>query len=112
MYRIIFAQCLFVKQTCSVCSNFFSFLSYLLLDFRSTPVGVASLIAKTILTTKDVEETFRKLGMYALTVEVGLFFWGFIVIPLVFLIVRRANPFRFYGTIIPSIMIVIVTAST
>ncbi|XP_060585408.1 excitatory amino acid transporter 1-like [Ruditapes philippinarum] len=78
----------------------------------STPIGVASLIAKTILTTKDVEETFRKLGMYALTVEVGLVFWGFIVIPLVFLVVRRANPFRFYGTIIPSIMIVIVTAST
>ncbi|XP_045176027.2 excitatory amino acid transporter 1-like [Mercenaria mercenaria] len=78
----------------------------------TTPVGVASLIAKTIVTTKDVEDTFRKLGMYALTVEVGLVFWGFIVLPLLFLIVRRANPFRFYGTIIPSIMIVVVTAST
>lgn len=77
-----------------------------------TPIGVASLIAKTILTTKDVEGTFRKLGMYTLTVEVGLVFWGFIVIPLLFLLVRRANPFKFYLTIMPSIMIVVVTAST
>lgn len=79
---------------------------------RTTPVGVASLIAKTILTTSDVEDTFRKLGMYTLTVEIGLIFWGFIIIPLVFLVVRRTNPFKFYGTIMHSIMIVVVTTST
>lgn len=77
----------------------------------TTPVGVASLIAKTIISTDDVNATFRKLGLYFLTVNLGLFVWGFIIIPVVFFVILRSNPFKFYGSIMPSIMIVIVTTS-
>lgn len=80
--------------------------------YRTTPIGVASLTAKTIITTKNVEETFKKLGYYALAVEVGLIIWGLIIVPIVFLIVRRRNPYKFIGTIMQSFMIVLATAST
>lgn len=78
----------------------------------ATPVGVASLTAKTIISTTDVEETFKKLGMYFMTVIVGLVIWGFIIVPLIFFIARRSNPFRFIASIMPSIMIVFATGST
>ncbi|KAL4225110.1 Neutral amino acid transporter A [Mactra antiquata] len=78
----------------------------------STPVGVASLIAKTIVSTDDIEDTFRKLGFYFLTVMTGLVIHMFIVMPIVFFLIRRRNPFRFMATTIPSIMIVFATGST
>ncbi|XP_060585409.1 neutral amino acid transporter A-like [Ruditapes philippinarum] len=73
----------------------------------ATPVGVASLIAKAIISTTDVDETFRKLGLYFLTVMIGLVIWGFMLVPAIFFAVRRTNPFfRFLASIMPSIMIV------
>ncbi|XP_045176769.2 excitatory amino acid transporter 2-like [Mercenaria mercenaria] len=78
----------------------------------ATPVGVASLIAKVIISTPDVEETFRKLGLYFVTVMVGLVIWGFMIVPAIFFAARRTNPFRFIATIMPSIMIVFATGST
>ena len=75
-------------------------------------MGVACLIAKVIISTPDVEETFRKLGLYFATVMIGLIIWGFGVVPAIFFAVRRTNPFRFLATIIPSIMIVFATGST
>lgn len=78
----------------------------------STPVGVASLIAKTIASTSNLDETFQKLGKYFLTIACGLIVWGFVLIPIVFLVVRRQNPIRFLGSIAPSMMIVFATGST
>lgn len=86
-------------------------LKYLYL-YRATPVGVASLIAKTIASTSDVEDTFTKLGYYFLTVFSGLVIFMFIIMPLVYFFIRRRNPFNFMATTIPSIMIVFATGST
>lgn len=78
----------------------------------STPVGVASLVAKTIASTSDVEDTFKMLGLYFLTVMIGFIVWGYIIVPIIFFLVRRSNPFRFLGSIMPSFMIVLATSST
>ena len=78
---------------------------------RTTPVGVASMCAKTIAETEDVNATFRKLGLYFATVMITLLVWGLMAMPLLFYAIRRTNPFRFLATLIPSIMIVFATGS-
>lgn len=78
----------------------------------STPIGVASLIAETIASTKNIEDDFRKLGMYFLTIMTGLIIATLILMPLGYFIVKRANPFRFLVTIIQPILIVFATSST
>ncbi|XP_052801565.1 excitatory amino acid transporter-like [Mya arenaria] len=78
----------------------------------TTPVGVASLIAKTIAGTSNMETVFQKLGIYFACVLSGLILWSFLLIPLMFFLVRRQNPYRFLGSIVPPIMMVFATGST
>ena len=54
--------------------------------FRYAPVGIIFLIASKIITMTDVEETFRKLGLYMGTVIAGLAIHGLIVLPLIFIV--------------------------
>ena len=54
--------------------------------FRYAPVGIIFLIASKIITMTDVEETFRKLGLYMGTVIAGLAIHGLIVLPIIFIV--------------------------
>ena len=54
--------------------------------FRYAPVGIIFLIASKIISMTDVEETFRKLGLYMGTVIAGLAIHGLIVLPLIFIV--------------------------
>ena len=60
-----------------------------------TPIGVCFLIAGQILATKDLGSELAKLGMYFLTVMIGLVVHGFIILPIIFFAVTRSNPFTF-----------------
>jgi len=60
-----------------------------------TPVGVCFLIAGQILATKDLSSELAKLGMYFLTVMIGLVVHGFIVLPIIYFAVTRSSPFTF-----------------
>ena len=60
-----------------------------------TPVGVCFLIAGQILATKDLSSELAKLGMYFITVMIGLLVHGFIVLPVIYFAVTRSNPFIF-----------------
>ena len=59
------------------------------------PVGVCSLVASQLLTYQNIGEEFRKIGWYFMTVLLGLAIHGFIVLPLLYLIVVRRNPLRY-----------------
>jgi len=54
--------------------------------FRYAPIGIIFLIASKIITMTDVEETFRKLGLYMGTVIAGLAIHGLIVLPIIFIV--------------------------
>ena len=54
--------------------------------WRYAPVGIIFLIASKIITMTDVEETFRKLGLYMGTVIAGLAIHGLIVLPLIYIV--------------------------
>jgi solute carrier family 1 (high affinity glutamate transporter) protein 3 len=75
-------------------------------------VGVASLLARTIASSKDTSGEFRQLGMFLVTVILGFLIWSLIVVPVVYFVIRRCNPFRFLLTLMESVFIVLVTSST
>uniref|UniRef100_A0A915KFP3 Amino acid transporter n=1 Tax=Romanomermis culicivorax TaxID=13658 RepID=A0A915KFP3_ROMCU len=64
---------------------------------RFSPIGVMSLIAAEIVNIDNLASEFRRLGMYALTVVCGLFIHGFVVLPVLLLILGRRNPLKFLG---------------
>ncbi|XP_036917656.1 excitatory amino acid transporter 3 [Sturnira hondurensis] len=58
------------------------------------PFGIVFLIAGKIIEVEDWE-IFRKLGMYMATVLTGLAIHSIIILPLIYFIIVRKNPFRF-----------------
>ncbi|XP_032531568.1 excitatory amino acid transporter 3 [Chiroxiphia lanceolata] len=58
------------------------------------PIGIVFLIAGKIVEVEDWE-IFRKLGLYMATVISGLAIHSGIILPLIYLIIVRKNPFRF-----------------
>ncbi|XP_068783198.1 excitatory amino acid transporter 3 [Struthio camelus] len=58
------------------------------------PVGILFLIAGKIIEVEDWE-IFRKLGLYMATVLSGLAIHSIVILPLIYLIIVRKNPFRF-----------------
>ncbi|XP_051002261.1 excitatory amino acid transporter 3 isoform X2 [Acomys russatus] len=58
------------------------------------PIGILFLIAGKIIEVEDWE-IFRKLGLYMATVLSGLAIHSIVVLPLIYFIIVRKNPFRF-----------------
>ncbi|XP_066224178.1 excitatory amino acid transporter 3 [Saccopteryx leptura] len=58
------------------------------------PLGILFLIAGKIIEVEDWE-IFRKLGLYMATVMTGLAIHSIIILPLIYFIIVRKNPFRF-----------------
>lgn len=58
------------------------------------PLGILFLIAGKIIEVEDWE-IFRKLGLYMATVLSGLAIHSVVILPLIYFIVVRKNPFRF-----------------
>ncbi|CAF3485857.1 unnamed protein product [Rotaria sordida] len=61
-----------------------------------SPVGIMFLVAGKILEIEDLLQLARSLGMYALTVLLGLAIHALVTLPLIFYAVTRQNPFAFY----------------
>ena len=77
-----------------------------------TPVGVASLIMGKVLTLDDVGAMSSQLGLFVLTVLVGVLSYQLLVQQLIFLLIRRENPFRFYAGMMEATITGFSTAST
>ncbi|XP_009998949.1 PREDICTED: excitatory amino acid transporter 3 [Chaetura pelagica] len=58
------------------------------------PIGIVFLIAGKIIEVENWE-IFRKLGLYMATVLSGLAIHSAVILPLIYLIIVRKNPFRF-----------------
>jgi solute carrier family 1 (high affinity glutamate transporter) protein 2 len=70
--------------------------SILLFLFRYSPFGIMCLIAGKILEIDDIGKTAQQLGMYLITVLVGLFIHGAGTLPLIYFAVTRKNPLTFF----------------
>ncbi|XP_019406170.1 PREDICTED: excitatory amino acid transporter 5-like [Crocodylus porosus] len=76
------------------------------------PFGIVFLIAGKILEMEDPSVIGKKLGLYAITVVSGLVIHGLVLLPLLFIIVTRKNPFVFIRGILQALLIALATSSS
>lgn len=60
-----------------------------------SPIGICSMIAVKLAAMDDILEALRLVGMYMVTVIVGLLIHVLVVLPIIYCAITRKNPFRF-----------------
>uniref|UniRef100_A0A8C0BXX7 Amino acid transporter n=1 Tax=Buteo japonicus TaxID=224669 RepID=A0A8C0BXX7_9AVES len=75
------------------------------------PFGIVFLIAGKILEMGDPSVIGQKLGLYAITVVSGLVIHGLILLPLLFMLITKKNPFAFIQGILQALLIALATSS-
>lgn len=100
-----------------VMCDFFNILNEIIMTMVSmimwySPVGIASLIAGKIASIGDLEVVARQLGLYMVTVIVGLVIHGGIILPAIFFAITRKSPFTFYSGIFQAWITALGTASS
>jgi len=76
------------------------------------PIGVFFLIGGQVLGTNDFGVVLNQLGWYFTTVMLGLFFHGFIVLPIILTVFTRKLPFRFIANMTNAITTAFGTGSS
>ncbi|XP_034749309.1 solute carrier family 1 member 9 [Etheostoma cragini] len=97
--------------------DFFNILNEIIMTMVSmimwySPIGIASLIAGKIAAIGDLEIVARQLGMYMVTVIVGLVIHGGLILPAIFFAITRKSPFTFYSGIFQAWITALGTASS
>ena len=62
---------------------------------RYSPIGICSMIAAKLAAMTDILDELKLLGMFMVTVIVGLMIHALVVLPIIFFAITRKNPYRF-----------------
>ncbi|XP_008922485.1 excitatory amino acid transporter 5 [Manacus vitellinus] len=76
------------------------------------PFGIVFLIAGKILEMEDPSVIGQKLGLYVITVVSGLAVHGLVILPLLFVLITKKNPFAFIQGILQALLIALATSSS
>ncbi|XP_028403905.1 excitatory amino acid transporter 3-like [Dendronephthya gigantea] len=76
-----------------------------------SPIGVTSIIASKLVEMDDIMGTMKNIGLYVITVLVASILFGLFVIPGIYVILLRRNPFRLLRFIAEPLVIVLGIAS-
>ncbi|XP_005186357.1 excitatory amino acid transporter isoform X1 [Musca domestica] len=77
-----------------------------------TPVGISSVIAGKILSVDDLHMVMAQLMWFILTVTIGVVLYQFVIMQVIYYVVVRRNPFKFYAGLIQAMLTAFATAST
>ncbi|KAI3368271.1 hypothetical protein L3Q82_007989 [Scortum barcoo] len=119
---VVFSMCFGLvignmKQQGQALRDFFDCLNEAIMRLVSiiiwyAPVGIMFLIAGKIVEMKNLAEVGGQLGMYTVSVIVGLLIHGLFVLPLLFFLVTRKNPYSFIGGLLQALITALGTSSS
>ncbi|XP_052066150.1 excitatory amino acid transporter 1-like isoform X1 [Mytilus californianus] len=78
----------------------------------STPIGVASLIMREVAGADDLQGNFMRLGIFIGTFMLGQIIALFIVLPIIYVVIVRRNPLKFFTSLAEPMLIVLATTLT
>ncbi|XP_068447455.1 excitatory amino acid transporter 4 isoform X1 [Clinocottus analis] len=119
---VVFSMCFglvigSMKQQGQALRDFFNSLNEAIMRLVSiiiwyAPVGILFLIAGKIVEMKNLAEVGGQLGMYTVSVIVGLLIHGLVVLPLLYFLVTRKNPYSFIGGLLQALITALGTSSS
>ncbi|XP_056634010.1 excitatory amino acid transporter 1-like [Diorhabda sublineata] len=77
-----------------------------------SPLGIIFLVSSKVLEMEDVGNVMAGLGWYFATVCTGLFVQGFVILPLLYLLLTRKNPIAFILNMSQAVVTAFGTASS
>lgn len=80
--------------------------------FRLTPVGITSVIAGKILGVNDLALVMSQLAWFIVTIVLGVLIYQLIIMQLIYLMIVRRNPFKFYVGLAQGTLTAFAMAST
>lgn len=101
----------------AVVIDFFSVIDAVILKIVTgimwlSPIGVASVIMSKILSVENLGTVMSNLGLFIITVVVGVFLWQWIFQNLIYFLFTHRNPFPFYFNLLEPWVTSFATAST
>uniref|UniRef100_A0A8C9S3I8 Amino acid transporter n=1 Tax=Scleropages formosus TaxID=113540 RepID=A0A8C9S3I8_SCLFO len=76
------------------------------------PIGILFLIAGKIVEMDDITEMGGQLGMYTITVIIGLLIHAIFVLPTLYFVITRKNPFVFIAGLLQALITALGTSSS
>ncbi|CAL1679158.1 unnamed protein product [Lasius platythorax] len=77
-----------------------------------SPIGVLFLVASKITEMKSLEEVVGQLGMYFLTVLIALLIHGFLVLPGMYFVLTKKNPYSYISNMAQALVTAFGTSSS
>lgn len=77
-----------------------------------TPIGISSVIAGKILSIENLAPVMMQLMWFIITVAIGVFFYQWVVMQLIYFVILRKNPYTFYAGLLHPMLMAFATAST
>ncbi|XP_054613772.1 excitatory amino acid transporter 1-like [Dunckerocampus dactyliophorus] len=76
------------------------------------PIGILFLIAGKIVEMDDLTQMGGQLGMYTITVIIGLMIHGILILPTLYFVITRQNPFIFIAGLLQALVTALGTSSS
>ncbi|XP_008300615.1 excitatory amino acid transporter 1-like isoform X4 [Stegastes partitus] len=79
---------------------------------RYAPIGILFLIAGKIVEMDDLTQMGGQLGMYTITVIIGLMIHAILILPTLYFVITRQNPFIFIAGLLQALITALGTSSS